>query len=405
MWFLAFLVVLMALVIAIAFSNRREARLLARTIKVLRDAGYEGLAPDTLERAIDRVEVELDTSVPDPLGRPALSALDQLTTGVVVADAAGDVVIRNSAAERYESGRHGDALVEREIRVRIAGALEGHSNDDQLELHGPPDRILGIAGSPLYEDERMVGAIVLIKDVSEESRLDAVRRDFVANVSHELRTPVGAMSLLAETLDGETDPDVSKRLRGRMLVESDRMTRLIDDLLDLSRIEGRKSERRDEVDLAAVISEGASAVRPAAGSAGVEIELELGDDVPMVLADRSQLMSAVTNLFENAVKYTEPGGQIVARLVAHGHEVAIAIVDSGIGIPQKDVNRIFERFYRVDRARSIETGGTGLGLSIVRHVAANHGGRVDVVSQEGVGSTFTLVLPVVHSAQLARESA
>lgn len=401
MWFIAFLVVFAALVAVIAVSNRREARLLVRTVDVLRDSGYEGLAPGTLEHAIDRVAVQLDTSVPDPLGRPALAALDQMATGVVVADHEGVVVVRNVAAQRYESGRHGDALVEREIRSRIADALQGEGTDEQLALHGPPERVLVVTGHPLYEEDRLVGAIALVDDVSDHHRLDAVRRDFIANVSHELRTPVGALSLLAETLDGETDPEVEARLRGRMIGEADRLTRLIDDLLDLSRIEGSTGERREDVDVNAVVRESAAALRPAAESAEVEIQLELSDHVPNVNADRAQLLSAVTNLFENAVKYTEPGGKVVARLVTHADQVAIAVVDSGVGIPTKDLTRIFERFYRVDRGRSAETGGTGLGLSIVRHVAVNHGGRVDVVSEEGVGSTFTLILPIPESAGLA----
>ena len=408
MWFISFLVVLAGLVAVIGYSNRREAQLLSRTTEILRGAGYEGLAPATLALAIDRVEIELDTSVPDPLGKPALAALDHVGTGVVLADGHGDVVVRNAAAQRYESGRHGDALVEREIKERIAEALDGNQTDQQVELHGPPERILIVTGNPVYEDDRLVGAIALIDDVSEHHRLDVVRRDFIANVSHEMRTPVGAMRLLAETLDGETDPDVTARLRGRLQVEADRLTRLIDDLIDLSRIEGSTDERREHVDLAAIIQETAAALRPAAESANVDLQLELDSDVPSAWADRSQLVSAVTNLFENAIKYTEPGGSVVGRLVTHGHEVAVAVVDSGIGIPQRDVNRIFERFYRVDRGRSIQTGGTGLGLSIVRHVAANHGGRVDVVSQEGAGSAFTLVLPVHEAAStpgLTRELA
>lgn len=405
MWFIAFLVVAVALAAVIWTSNRREARLLQRTVRVLRGAGFEGLAPDTLERAIDRVEIELDQSAPDPLAAPARVALDQMATGVVVANADGEVLLRNTAAEPYASGRHGDALIEREIRDRIAEAIGGESTEQQLELHGPPSRVLVVAGSPLVENGEVVGAITLIDDVSEQHRLDAVRRDFVANVSHELRTPVGAMSLIAETLDGETDPETTRRLRGRMQGEADRLSRLIDDLLDLSRIEGGVGERRELVDLAGIVQEAAAAVGSAAESGGIELEVEIGEDLPTVLGDRSQLVSAITNLFENAVKYTDEGGRVVGRLATHGAEVAVAVVDSGIGIPQKDVNRIFERFYRVDRGRSIKTGGTGLGLSIVRHVAANHAGRVDVVSQEGVGSTFTLVLPVAHSLGRARESA
>lgn len=394
MWFVAFLVVVAALLVVVWISNRRESQLLDRAVKVLRSSGYEGLAPGTLEHALDRFELMLDTSAPDPFAGPALAALDHLTTGVVVADKNGDIVVRNAAAMPYAAGRHGDALVEAEIRSRLHDAMQGEPSEMQLELHGPPDRQLLVAGTPFTHDGEVTGAIVMVDDVSEQRRIDAVRRDFVANVSHELRTPVGALSLLAETLEGEQDPAVAKRLSDRMQGEAARLSRLIDDLLDLSRIEGGVSEFLEPTSLSSVVQESASAVRPLADAGGITLDLELGENTTMIIGDHSQLVSAVTNLFENAVKYTEPGGTVTGRLVSHGDEVAVAVVDTGIGIPHRDVNRIFERFYRVDRARSTKTGGTGLGLSIVRHVAANHGGRVEVVSHEGAGSTFTLVLPV-----------
>ena len=234
---------------------------------------------------------------------------------------------------------------------------------------------------------------MLVDDVSEQNRLEQVRRDFVANVSHELRTPVGALSLLAETLQGETDPEVLSSFLARIQDESQRLSDLIDNLLDLSRIEGSTENQTAEVDLGGVLNESVAVVRSAAEHNEIEVTTEVFES-PNIIGDRSQLVSAVSNLLSNAIKYTPAGGTVSARVVSHGTEVAIVVEDDGIGIPQKDLNRVFERFYRVDRGRGSTTGGTGLGLSIVRNVTVNHGGRVEVTSQEGVGSTFSMVLPV-----------
>ena len=162
--------------------------------------------------------------------------------------------------------------------------------------------------------------------------------------------------------------------------------------MDLSKIEEGLDDRIEDVDIAVLIREAVGAVRAAADHKHLTLHLELAE-VPPIMGDPGQLLSAVTNLMSNAVKYTPDGGDITARLASHGSEIAIAIVDSGIGIPRKDLNRVFERFYRVDRGRQSATGGTGLGLSIVRHVAVNHGGRVELISEEGIGSTFSIILP------------
>ena len=403
-WVVATVALAVALIGWILLVRRRDRALLQEACDVLDGLGHEGVAPSNLQAALDRIASETADLPADEPSVHALAALDRLSTGVVVADASGRVVTRNQAAMPYADGRHGDALVEVEVQNAMAAALQGEATDEQVDLHGPPDRVLVVVGDPLVVDGELIGAAVLIDDVSESVRLDAVRRDFVANVSHELRTPVGALSLLVDTLEGEDDPAVATRLRNRMQDEALRLTSLIDDLLDLSRIErGVDADRQVEIELGALVTEAADAIRPAANAAGVEVQVEI-EEVPNLLGDRVQLISAVTNLFENAVKYTAEGGSVTGRLVTHGNEVAIAVVDTGIGIPQKDLPRIFERFYRVDRGRAVTSGGTGLGLSIVRHVAANHGGRVDVVSHEGTGSTFTLIFPVDVTDEPARES-
>jgi two-component system sensor histidine kinase SenX3 len=240
----------------------------------------------------------------------------------------------------------------------------------------------------------MLGTVVIIEDVSERKRLDEVRRDFVANVSHELKTPMGALGILAETLLGETEPEVAERLARRIHHEAFRISRVIDDLIDLSRIESEQTLHLEPVDMDPVINEAVERVRAAAEQRGVEVQVATAEPDLVVLGDRRQLTSAVFNLLDNAVKFSYEGSVVRVAPRTEGRELAIQITDSGVGIPARDIERIFERFYRVDPGRSRETGGTGLGLAIVRHVAANHHGSVQVDSREGEGSTFTLRLPL-----------
>jgi len=208
-----------------------------------------------------------------------------------------------------------------------------------------------------------------------------------------MKTPVAALSLLAETLDGEDDPDVVARLLTRVAAEAERLGRIIDDLLDLSRIEANETPPQEIVPLGAIVGQAVELLRSAANSSEVRLEV---DDPPRHLAvpgNRLDLVSAVRNLVDNAIKYSERGSLVQVRTRVDGDAVEISIIDQGVGIPDRDKERIFERFYRVDRARSRLTGGTGLGLSIVRNVAVKHSGSVHVDSREGEGSTFTLRLP------------
>ena len=319
--------------------------------------------------------------------------------GVVVFDDAGAIAYRNEVAAGYLAARHGEALVEE----AIAGLADEAARVDlgseavparTVDLFGPPRRTLVLRAVRLHHDARRLGALVVIDDVTDRRRLEAVRRDFVANISHELKTPVGALGLLAETLLSEDDPAVAQRLAERMLTEAFRVGRTIDDLLELSRIEADEEARREDVAVHRFIAEAVDRVRPAAEQQGIAIEVEEPADRLAVGGDRRQLVSATYNLLENAVKYSDPGSTVQVRARTDGRWVDIEVQDHGIGIPRRDLERVFERFYRVDRARSRETGGTGLGLAIVRHVASNHAGEVRVESSEGEGSTFTLRLPV-----------
>ena len=328
-----------------------------------------------------------DADQPSLLG----AALDGVAQAVVICDPAGGVVFENAAARRILSSRPSDALLAQAVDDLVIGALAGSTAERRVELLSPARRTLEVRAFPVASPP--LGAVAVIDDISDRIRLEAVRRDFVANVSHELKTPTGALALLAETIEGETDPEVVRRLVVRLGAEAERLSRTIDDLLDLSRIEANESPVLDEVDLSQLLDDAVTPHREVAHSMGVQLAAPVVSDASVVVGNRRDLLSAVSNLVENAVKYSEPGGEVAVETARTQRGIEITVSDHGIGIPARDLSRIFERFYRVDRARSRTTGGTGLGLSIVRHVATNHGGRVKVRSVEGEGSTFSLILP------------
>ena len=315
--------------------------------------------------------------------------VDRLSLGVVVAGASGRIHFRNKAAGAM-SGSYIGLLVDDTVERVLTQAREGTETRQTLELYGPPRIAVVITASPLDGG----GALATIEDVSERRRVDAVRTDFVANISHELKTPVGALAVLAEALADEDDLGVVHRVADRMVDEAHRLSRTIDDLLELSRIELGEEPVRDVVAVADVVDGAVDRARQLAEVRTIGIEvLEVPPGV-RVLGDRRQLVSALGNLVENAVKYSEPGSAVQVRVRVEGSSVELMVADHGIGIPAQDHDRIFERFYRVDKGRSRDTGGTGLGLSIVRHVATNHRGDVLVSSQEGEGSTFVLRIPL-----------
>jgi two-component system sensor histidine kinase SenX3 len=237
------------------------------------------------------------------------------------------------------------------------------------------------------------GAVAVIEDVSERRRVDAMRRDFVANISHELKTPVGALGVLAEAIADADDPADVERLTGRMTSEALRVGRIIDDLLALTRLESDDPPPSEHVVLADVVRAAVERVSGVADARRITLDVSGVDAQHVVSGDHRQLVSAVTNLLENACGYSDDGSEVTMRTHVDGTCIELDVEDHGVGIPSSDLDRVFERFYRVDRARSRDTGGTGLGLAIVRHVANNHRGEVRVSSVEGAGSTFTLRLP------------
>ncbi|MFM7755563.1 MAG: sensor histidine kinase [Actinomycetota bacterium] len=324
---------------------------------------------------------------------PFTEALASIAIGVVIADDDGAIVYRNGKAETPSGAMHSDLLIDEAVERHVRSALGGQMSRT-LDLYGPPRRVISVQASPLATG----GAVIVIEDTTEQALVDAVRTDFVANISHELKTPVGALSVLAEALSQVDDPETVQRLSSKIADEAMRVGRTIDDLLELSRIEFGGKAAMDVVDVDNVMAEAIGRTQAFAESRSILVGCDQQRESGLqILGDRRQLVSALGNLIENAVKYSEDGGRVTLSARLQGTTVEISVRDFGMGIPAKDIDRIFERFYRVDRARSRETGGTGLGLAIVRHVATNHGGRVFVESREGEGSTFTLALPDSHA--------
>lgn len=337
-------------------------------------------------------------------------ALADLRLGVVVVTNDGTEAYRNNQGKQYATGRHGDALVEAALERVFDGALLGLSLEENVEVYGPPARSFLVQASPTYDGGEPDGAVGVIEDVTESRNTERVRSDFVANVSHELRTPVGAMSVLAETIAGTDDPLVVERLAARMQREAKRLSETIEDLLALSKLESGPLVDPETIDLVSVVTMAVERTAEAAAKQQVGVSVENVAETPILVdGDQGQLVSVVANLVDNAIKYSDRGTNVTVRLAAgvgqESDSAEITVVDVGIGIPERDLDRIFERFYRVDSARSRETGGTGLGLSIVRNTLRNHQGSIEVDSTEGQGSTFTLRLPMSDAqTQLSEES-
>jgi two-component system sensor histidine kinase SenX3 len=325
-----------------------------------------------------------------------LAALDEATDAIVVVDRIGREIVRNAPARRFGGARHGEVLAQDAVSELLNAALDGVTSQRELQLYGPPSQVLQLRSFPLRRDGEVVGAVAFTRDVSEARRVESVRRDFVANVSHELKTPIGALGLLAETMAATDDPKVVQQLADRVVREADRLSRIVDDLLDLSTIEAQESPSRAPIPVRLLVSETVDLVQAAADLAEVPIRVSPQPPEIEIACDRRQMRSALMNLLDNAIKYSGPGEPVEVGAQVVGDRLELVVRDHGIGIPTRDLERIFERFYRVDRARSRDTGGTGLGLAIVRHVVQAHGGEVTVTSSEGEGSTFTIQVPIAN---------
>jgi two-component system sensor histidine kinase SenX3 len=404
--------VVLGVLIGILINRHRGHRAIAQRLTALgarlgiephRDDGKVESALSYLEEVTDAATTAVGESSAE--STRLRRSLDSLPLGLVLCDESGGVIFRNTQAEQLMASRYGDAIAAQAVTGVLTEGWTSGAAERTIEIYGPPRRTLTIRSSVIDDGRRPLGVLAIIEDISERRRLEDIRRDFIANVSHELKTPIGALGLLAETLQFERDPEVANRLAQRINSESFRVNRIIEDLLDLSRIESEGSPSREPVPVSLFVADAIERIRTSAEQHEVTLDFVEPDNNFVVVGDRRQLVSAVHALLENAVVYSPEGGSVdvsIERIDATlddegetvGPFVHVNIKDEGVGIPSKDLERIFERFYRVDPGRARETGGTGLGLSIVRHVAQNHGGNVLVDSREGEGSNFTLELPM-----------
>ena len=352
--------------------------------------------------ALSRRERRAATSAADLAGLAgtdtAVPVLAALRSTVVVLDDDDEVLRASASAYTFNIVRD-DAVIEPTV-VAMVGRVRASGQAQDAAVTVARGRVAGAGQFHLQVRVAGIGqgrVLILIEDHTAARRVEAMRRDFVANVSHELKTPVGAIQLLAETVEaGADDPDFVRDYSGRMRKEARRLGVLVQEIIELTRLqEGDALAEPEVVDIDDVVAEAVDRVRVEAD--GSQIDLVTGGTQGLrVRGDSALITTAVRNLLDNAIRYSEPRTRVsvgVSLDPEHSDIVRIAVVDQGIGIPKEEQERVFERFYRVDKARSRATGGTGLGLSIVKHVAADHGGTVELWSAPGRGSTFTLVLP------------
>jgi two-component system sensor histidine kinase SenX3 len=322
--------------------------------------------------------------------------------GAAVVDTHRDVVYLNDQAK--ELGLVRDRQLDDQAWKAARQALDG----DDVEFDLTPGKrtapvrsgrsVHGHARLLSEEDRRF--AVVFVHDQSDHARMEAARRDFVANVSHELKTPVGAMALLAEALLASADDsETVRRFAEKVLIEANRLGDMVAELIELSRLQGaERLPNMTDVDVDTIVSEAISRHKVAAENADIEVRTDARSGL-RVLGDETLLITALANLVSNAIAYSAPGSPVSISRRRRGDNIEIAVTDRGIGIPLEDQERVFERFFRGDKARSRATGGSGLGLAIVKHVAANHNGSIGVWSKPGTGSTFTLSIPAISGEQ------
>jgi two-component system sensor histidine kinase SenX3 len=349
-----------------------------------------------------RLEAQADRG--DSAAALSRRLVDLMDPAVVLLGPDDAVLLANPSARALGILRGDRVLVHGLIDVARSVQASGSRRADVAlpgDLVGAGPRTVGVHGIRLGSGPVVSpGPVALVlTDVTEARRVEAVRRDFVANVGHELKTPVGALALLAEAVQGAADdPETVQRFAARMSHEADRLARLVRELIDLSRLQGAEPlPELAPVSVGTVVAEAVDRTRAAA--AAKDIQLAVATQPGLVVRGvEAQLSTALTNLLANAVAYSPAGTTIAVGARARSGFAEIAVTDSGIGIPRSARSRVFERFYRVDQSRASATGGTGLGLAIVKHVASNHGGAVTVWSEEGLGSTFTLRIPLATDA-------
>jgi two-component system phosphate regulon sensor histidine kinase PhoR len=419
-----------ALIAGIAFTygfSRRYAQRVKRLKDFARRMGagdFEPLPPETSRDELADLAGTLNIASANLLARigsldeqrnRAAAILRDMVEGVAVIDAGEHLAYCNGAfaeiagmqAAQAEGRPILEVIREPQIVELVRRAIRGEEDlRGEIQAGGHRRRVFALAVSPVSSSRReaektamagRMGAVVVLHEITELRRLEQVRKDFVANVSHELKTPLTSIQGFAETLLGGAldDPENSRRFVEIIRNHALRLSRLTDDLLKLSRIEAGKLDLElQPVSLAHVIEATVEATRSRAEAGGLSIAVDCPPGLPRVQADSSLLREVLQNLLDNAVQYTPPGGRIEIRAEREGDFVAVSVADTGIGIPQAEQQRIFERFYRVDPARSRELGSTGLGLAIVKHIVEAHGGSVGVESVVGRGSKFTFRVPL-----------
>lgn len=370
------LVVALAVAVAASWAWRRAVR---------SSGGWQerAVTAETTGRE-QRLEAQEERRVRDLI-------LSTMHDGVLLIGRDLDVAFANDAIGRHLPSVPGslDAVLPLALRSAIQDSRERREPTSMLIETGVPARWLRGTITPAADE----ATLVVVRDVTQQRQLEAVRRDFVANASHELKTPAATIQAVAETLRqaAADDPAAIPHFASQLEREAVRLSRIVADLLDLSRLESG-SALDDLVSLGAAAREEGQRLEETAVQAGVTLEILTEGERP-VRGSQRDLALLARNLIDNAIRYSHGGGQVVVQVDSDGEEVTLRVSDKGIGIPSRDISRIFERFYRVDRARSRETGGTGLGLAIVKHVVENHGGTIEVASELGRGTTFRVKLP------------
>jgi two-component system phosphate regulon sensor histidine kinase PhoR len=366
----------------IAASSRDEVGDLARAFNRMAAKLKEAMSLVTAER--DRMAI----------------VLESMGDAILVVGRDGRVTMTNKAAEKVlqvpRDAAIGRTFIEAvrdyEVDALLQQCLEKKEQRTGLVEVRSKKRLLGVVATPFPEE---AGCLLLVQDLTELRKLETVRRDFIANLSHELRTPIASLKALGETLrDGAMDqPSVAKDFVGKMNVEIDRLAQMVQEMGDLSRIEsGEAPLQKKPVDVADVAARAVERLKAQSERAGLQIKLNIVTGLPKVSADEARIEQVLVNLVHNAIKFTPPGGRITVSGKAEGDKLIVSVSDTGVGISEDDQPRVFERFYKADRARA--GGGTGLGLAIAKHVVEAHGGRIWVESMEGKGSTFSFTLPL-----------
>lgn len=334
--------------------------------------------------------------------------LTSIRNPIIAVDTKRRIMLLNPAAETLFGIRLEDSRGKHLLEVVRNNVLDEHIKEilihhletqTEIQLHDPVEKILKIYSNPITlesDPTRVMGIVALIEDVTEIRHLEKMRSDFVANVSHELKTPLTSISGFVETLKsgGIEDEELKMRFLDIIELETERLTRLIDDILTLSEIENiHLPVVKEDIDVNSVIEEVYTILRPLAENKELQLVVETGATLPPIVGTRDRFKQMLINLVDNSIKYTPAGGKVIINSYQKYNNVIISVKDTGIGIPKKDIPRLFERFYRVDKARSRKVGGTGLGLAIVKHIVLSLEGRIKVYSEVGKGTEFIVILP------------